>query len=657
MKLILGFHWKKLSISLAVALLAATGFTPGLAGSFQAPSKVYAEQVKTDSLQEAFASAAKEFGVPVSILMSVSYNLSRWEHHNGQPSTSGGYGIMHLTDFTQREKNDEKGNGDEDKTSASLNDPNLHTLSAAAQLLKVDPELLKRDPASNIRGGAALLAKYAQETLGKLPVAESDWYGAVAKYSGSSESAAALDFANGVYETIQQGMARKTPEGQQVELSSKEVKPNLESAKTLHLRETKPDAAECPRNLDCRFIPAAYQQNGNNPTDYSNYDLADRPKFGPDIRYIIIHDTEVSYQGTIDLFTNPNASVSAHYVLRSSDGQITQMVKTKNVAWHAGNWYFNMHSIGLEHEGFAMQGATWFTERLYRSSAALVRYLAEKYDIPRDRAHIIGHDEIPGLSPARQPLMHQDPGPFWDWEHYMQLVGAPIVSKHGSKGMVTIKPDFKSNQPYIKDAPAQPSNFVYLYKEPSFYADLIDDPALVGQDKHEGLSIGAKASVGQTFSLADKLGEWTAIWYGGQKAWFHNPQGKNTVSGKGMPITPKAGTVSISVYGAAYPEAAAYPSDISPKVLIPLQYTIPQDQVYVAVEKVKSDYYYASVFTNDPYATHKLVKGKEEFYRIYFNHRFAFVRASDVEKVQKQRGYEEENHDGNDSGDSDSSAE
>ncbi|MFD0618414.1 N-acetylmuramoyl-L-alanine amidase [Paenibacillus sp. GCM10027629] len=645
MKLLRTIQWNKLSLALAVALLVAAGFIPGVPVSIKSVPSVYAEQDQTNSLQEAFESAANEFGVPVSILMSVSYNLSRWEHHHGEPSTSGGYGVMHLTDYTQQNNEDYKGTGDGDRTSTLLNDPSLHTLSEAAQLLNVDPELLKRDPVSNIRGGAALLANYAQETLGELPVSESDWYGAVAEYSGSQESEAAMEFANNVFDTVQQGISRQTSEGQLLSLTSKEIKPNPDSVKKMYHRPTKPEAAECPRNLHCSFVPAAYQQNGDDPSDYSNYDLADRPKFGPDIRYIVIHDTEETYQDTLNIFTNPDSYVSAHYVIRSSDGQITQMVKNKNVAWHAGNWYFNMHSIGLEHEGFAMEGATWFTERLYRSSAALVRYLAEKYDIPLDRAHIIGHNEIPGLTPARQKVMHQDPGPFWDWEHYMELVGAPIRSKHGSKDIVTIKPDFKTNQPDINDAPAQPSNFVYLYKEPDFNAELIDDPALVAQNKKDGFSVGAKATVGQSFALADKQGDWTAIWFGGQKAWFYNPQGMNTVSGKGMLVKPKAGTVSIAVYGAAYPEEAAYPSDLTPNVLIPLQYTISQGQSYIAVEKDKSDYYDAPMFTTDPYATSKLVNGKEEFYQIFFNHRFAFVKASDVEKVRMRSMNEEENDD------------
>src|SRR5690348_13346624 len=55
------------------------------------------------------------------------------------------------------------------------------------------------------------------------------------------------------------------------------------------------------------------------------------------ITAIAIHDTEGSYAGTISWFQNCSAQVSAHYVLRSSDGQITQMVADANKAWHIGS--------------------------------------------------------------------------------------------------------------------------------------------------------------------------------------------------------------------------------------------------------------------------------------------------------------------------------
>jgi hypothetical protein len=100
--------------------------------------------------------------------------------------------------------------------------------------------------------------------------------------------------------------------------------------------------------------------------------------------------------------------------VRSSDGDITQMVREEDTAYHVRN--SNPYALGIEHEGFVDQ-PSWFTDAMYRSSAGLTRYLADKWGLPRDRAHIKGHNEMPGND-------HTDPGPNWNWNYYMSLVNA-----------------------------------------------------------------------------------------------------------------------------------------------------------------------------------------------------------------------------------------
>jgi hypothetical protein len=145
----------------------------------------------------------------------------------------------------------------------------------------------------------------------------------------------------------------------------------------------------------------------------ANYTVSNRPTSYP-VKYVVIHMTQETYADTISLFQNPSAKVSAHYVFRSSDGAVTQMVREKDIAWHAGNWTYNTQSIGIEHEGF-VDNPAWFTDAMYRASAKLTRTLADRYGIPKDRSHIIGHVEVPGAT-------HTDPGPNWNWTYYMQLV-------------------------------------------------------------------------------------------------------------------------------------------------------------------------------------------------------------------------------------------
>ena len=168
---------------------------------------------------------------------------------------------------------------------------------------------------------------------------------------------------------------------------------------------------------------------------------------------VVIHYTEGSYAGCISWFKNCDASVSAHYVIRSADGQITQMVLEKDKAWHART--ANGYTIGIEHEAY---GNIWsfFTEEMYQSSANLVRSICSRYEtIDGQRTHdrdtldngfcvnnglynlggegacvrIKGHQHYPDQS-------HTDPGPYWDWNYYYKLIneGTPVTFMEGEEG-------------------------------------------------------------------------------------------------------------------------------------------------------------------------------------------------------------------------------
>jgi N-acetyl-anhydromuramyl-L-alanine amidase AmpD len=137
---------------------------------------------------------------------------------------------------------------------------------------------------------------------------------------------------------------------------------------------------------------------------------------------IVIHDTEGRFLGSVRTLQRARTDASAHFVV-SRAGQIVQLVPVTDVAWHAGNSWWNLHSIGIEHEGWA--GKRAYTEAEYRASAELVAYLAHRWSIPIDRSHIIGHYQVP--DPYHRGLFggvshHTDPGPYWNWAHYMNLV-------------------------------------------------------------------------------------------------------------------------------------------------------------------------------------------------------------------------------------------
>ena len=430
--------------------------------------------------------------------------------------------------------------------------------------------------------------------------------------------------------------------------------------------------ADCPpgsvsgpgtgRGFVCEQAPAAYAVRDPMTGSYGNYDLANRQRDGQDIRYIVIHTTEVSYEGTIRIFSDPSRSASAHYLIRSSDGRVTKFVSPRHVAWHAGNWDYNMHSVGIEHEAYSAEGHAWFTDELYASSAALVRHLARRYNVPLDREHIIGHDEVPGLTQARQPAMHWDPGPYWNWDRFMRMVRgeseaparrADQPDTGPDATVISLHPDYERNRPPLsycypvpagsppdcRSVPPQPSNFVYLRESPSDTAPLITNPYFPTTPGDRMFNWGNKLGTGRYFYRVERKGDWDAIFFSGVKAWFKNP-GRTSTRVPQSPkivITPKAsGTpmrTSIPVYGGGYPQDAAYPPSTVPQKLEKI-YDMPVGQRYVAQGPVTADYYWAKVYAPTlAESSHQLVFDRTLYYQIAWNHRLALVRAEDVEVV------------------------
>ena len=184
-----------------------------------------------------------------------------------------------------------------------------------------------------------------------------------------------------------------------------------------------------------------YNENDNHYKaicpDYSNaiWASADSSNYssrnGTVITDVCIHTVQGTYAGCISWFQNPSANVSAHYVIRSSDGQITQMVCESAKGWHVGSE--NAYTIGIEHEGF-VNDPTWLTDSMYESSADLVKDITNSgYGIPPLSAYkstfqgvvnvcyqIKGHVHFPNQT-------HTDPGVFWDWEKYYHLINDGLI--------------------------------------------------------------------------------------------------------------------------------------------------------------------------------------------------------------------------------------
>ncbi len=169
-----------------------------------------------------------------------------------------------------------------------------------------------------------------------------------------------------------------------------------------------------------------------NPADPCNYSS----RSGTPVSAITIHTIQGTYAGAISWAQNCTSNVSYHYVVRSSDGQVTQMVSEADKAWHVGTE--NPYTVGYEHEGY-VDDPSWYTQELYESSAAISRDIINSgYGIPGVRTYygessittdllgsctkIKGHQHYPNQS-------HTDPGINWNWEKYYRLINnSPTIN-------------------------------------------------------------------------------------------------------------------------------------------------------------------------------------------------------------------------------------
>ena len=338
-----------------------------------------------------FASAAARYDVPQDLLVSLGWAQSRLDQR--AVGRDGDCGIMQLSA--------------------------VRTLPAAATLTRLSRADLCSSAAANIAGAAAVLRSYADRD--GLDAAEradlNRWYVPVARFLGPVDDSIARLFADTIFDQLAAGF---------------DGPPRIAGRAVAPVRGRLADVPAwgtvSARSSD--HPPAVWA-----PAHKDNFEVANREKSGP-IDFVVIHVTQGSYAGTIAWFKNPESEVSAHYTFRSADGAVTQSVREKDIGWHAANKDYNARSIGIEHEGF-IDNPAWFTDAMYRSSAALTRILTRKYGIVRDRKHIIGHGEVPTAD-------HTDPGPYWNWTYYLELVNGNFLKGKGTVDTPTARLNVRS---------------------------------------------------------------------------------------------------------------------------------------------------------------------------------------------------------------------
>ncbi len=138
-------------------------------------------------------------------------------------------------------------------------------------------------------------------------------------------------------------------------------------------------------------------------------------KLGAEIKFIVLHYTELRFDPAMEAYCDPEVKLSCHYLIHK-DGTIYNLVEDKFAAWHAGisSWHglkkINDYSIGIELDNLGNEA---FAEKQMKSCVALCHHLQEKHGILSH--NIIGHSDI---APDRK----LDPGIFFDWSLFSKNI-------------------------------------------------------------------------------------------------------------------------------------------------------------------------------------------------------------------------------------------
>jgi N-acetyl-anhydromuramyl-L-alanine amidase AmpD len=295
----------------------------------------------------------------------------------------------------------------------------LDTLRRGAELVGASEIDLRKDADLALEAGALVLAELGAKTGARLDDLAS-WSHAVEEMGGFADEAHRKRYVHQVFATLARGGSFPARDGETIVLPPHDLPPSL----TIDVSQALSPLAE-----------AQYEGAEWFPTSCTNKCTEGRGGF--EVELIVIHDTEGSWTASVATLQN-DPDKSAHYII-DVDGKVGQFVTEETTAWHAGNFNVNQRSIGVEHVGYATKP---FPEPLYASSAKLVDHLAKKYGIPRDRAHIIGHDQVPNgkrIGQTAPPCSdspkecqaspdyggasnHTDPG-IWEWPTYMIRFG------------------------------------------------------------------------------------------------------------------------------------------------------------------------------------------------------------------------------------------
>ena len=146
---------------------------------------------------------------------------------------------------------------------------------------------------------------------------------------------------------------------------------------------------------------------------------------------LVLHYTGMeSAEAAIDRLCDPQAKVSAHYVIHE-DGRTVQLVAEERRAWHAGvafwrgNTDINARSIGIEMVNPGHEfGLKPFPEKQMAALDTLVLEIVQRHLIAG--RNVVGHSDV-------APRRKDDPGELFDWPRLYKC-GIGVWPEEGQGG-------------------------------------------------------------------------------------------------------------------------------------------------------------------------------------------------------------------------------
>lgn len=309
-----------------------------------------------------FENAAAEFEVPVVLLKATAQVQSNWAQVS--ESIYGSWGVMGLIEnqFVQQ-------------------------ISQAAAILRLPVDDIKNDAKTNVRAAAALLNFYRHgQPFNNL----ADWLPSMKRLTGLKDQALAHDLALRIYDNVRSGAKTVTLWGEIISIAPVAVSLRQQ------INVSQPQTGRDTTQVESADYPLALENYTTCPSNFGT-----RP-VGAAINFYFVHYVATgTYQGAIDWFKNCTSGVSAHYVVRNFDGQITQVVREADRAFSQGVALYNNEGIGVEHEVLATNLLMWDSEPMLASATALAANVCDRYSIPKVRRVTNGDRAIYGHSDVR----------------------------------------------------------------------------------------------------------------------------------------------------------------------------------------------------------------------------------------------------------------